>query len=100
MVGAACWQCDAPMKIALLNVEGVAQAPEDFSERDRTVACEQGVLLRMNYSRTLREKYLSSTCGHCGAFVGTFFLHEYWDLMTAENGHATGHVCLECDRHY
>ena len=88
------------MKIAILSLEGETHGPEDFSERDRAVASEHEAILKMNYSQTVRKKYLSSTCGRCGAFVGTFFLHEYGHLSTAENGHATGHMCPKCNRHY
>lgn len=100
VVDGQCWRCDAPMKIAMLIVEGVAEGPENFSERDRALASDHGAILKTNYSRTLRRRYPSNTCGHCGAFVGTFFLHDYWDLMTAENGDATGHMCPKCNSHF
>lgn len=96
VVDAPCWKCHAPMKIAMLNVEGVAQGPELFSDQDCAVARECGAILRINYSNTMRERYLSNTCGHCRTFAGSFYLHHYWPLMTAENGHPTGDVCLTC----
>jgi hypothetical protein len=86
------------LKIAPLIVEGTPEGPERFSERDRAVACEQGAILRPNYSRTLDENYVSNTCDACGAFVGTNFLHEHWCRATAENGHDAGYVCSECER--
>lgn len=96
VVDGDCWKCAAPMQIAMLMVEGTPEGPERFAERDRTIASEQGAILRENFSRTLQESYLSNTCGSCGAFVGTNFLHEYWPLIDEANGHATGYVCLEC----
>ncbi len=100
VVDGQCWRCNAPMKIAMLSLEGERHDPENFSERDRAVASEHGAILKTNYSRPVQAKYLSSTCGRCRAFVGTSHLHEYWHLRTAENGHATGHMCPECDRDY
>ncbi len=100
VVDGECWKCDAPMKIAMLSLEGLMQGPERFSERDRAIASEHGAILKTNYSRTVQEKYLSSTCGRCRAFSGRFFLHHYFHLMTAENGHSTGDMCLQCNKHY
>ncbi|MBU0637267.1 MAG: competence protein CoiA [Planctomycetes bacterium] len=96
VVDGECWRCNAPMKIAMLMVEGTPEGPERFSERDCAVAREQGAILQENYSRTLQKSYLSNTCGICGAFIGTNFLHEYWPLVDETNGHATGDMCLAC----
>lgn len=100
VVDAECWRCHVPMKVALLDVEGTLCEPADFSAEDRALAREHGAVLQVNYSETVQREYLSNTCGCCGTFVGNFYLHQYLDLTTPDNSYATGHMCVECGRHY
>jgi len=99
VVDAECWKCHAPVKVAMLDVDGSMEGPEDFGDRDAAVAREQGAILKKNYSKTRDGWYLSNSCRRCGAFVGRFYLHDYWHLMTSENGHEAGYTCTECREH-
>lgn len=100
VVDGTCWKCTATMKIALLCIEGMLMGPENFSKKEIQLARQLGAILKVNYSRTAQREYLSSTCGGCGAFSGSFYLHEYTDLMIPQTGHQTGYMCLECERYY
>jgi len=92
-----CWKCKAPMNIAILNINGYLKGPKTFTKQEIDLSTKHGVILRQNYSHTLSEKYLSNTCGQCKAFIGGFHMHEYADLMIAENGYHTGYKCMACN---
>ncbi len=92
-----CWKCGEPMKIAILDIEGLMRGPEDFLDIEVAAARELGAELRVNYSKTMKTRYLSSTCKSCGAFSGSFFLHHYFDLITPESGVHVRETCLYCD---
>lgn len=75
-----CWQCDKELKIALLgddngNLEG---GPEIFSDSDKELATQHGVLLKAVSSKTAQESYLANYCGHCEAFVGQYFFFAHY----------------------
>jgi hypothetical protein len=72
-----CWKCSKPMKLAILISGGTFCDPSEFNEDQIKVARNNGVILQENYSNTLQEKYLANTCGHCGAFIGKFFIDDY-----------------------
>jgi len=100
VVDAICWKdkCKHPMKVAIVEIEGWLIDPEAFTDQELDVARQHGAILKNNYSETRRESYISNTCSHCGAFVGSFHLHEHCCLMTTENLCRTQFVCVECDR--
>lgn len=97
VVDAPCWKCNRQMKVAILEVEGVCSGPDDFSKDDVALARARGALLKENYSKTVGERYVSNTCPNCGAFVGSFFLHDYFYLMSKDTGHSAGWACLWCE---
>ena len=85
------------MKTAIISLEGLIIGPRFFQKEDIEKAREYGAFLKVNFSNTIQERYLSNTCGKCGAFTGEFYLHDYFHLMTAENGYQMGYACPECD---
>lgn len=100
VVEGKCWNCGAPMKIAMVSIEGELVGPEGFEDEEVLLARQLGAILRTHYSRTVRQSYLASTCGRCGKFVGSFHVHEYSDLLTTDNGHQVGYACPDCDMHH
>lgn len=96
VVVAPCWKCTAPMNVAMLEIEGQCMGPDRFSRADIELARKLGVLLKVNYSKTTHSSYLANTCPQCGAFVGAFFVHEYWNLMSPSTGHDAGYLCPDC----
>lgn len=74
-----CWNCNKPMKLAILISGSTFCDPSEFNESQIKIARENGVVLRDNYSNALKEKYLANTCEHCGAFIGRFFVDNYLD---------------------
>lgn len=75
-----CWSCDREMLVALVGNElgDFDYGPELFSEAERKLAEENGVLLKVVASKTAEETYLANYCGHCDQFVGKFhFFSDY-----------------------
>jgi len=91
-----CWRCKHLMKVAVIEADGSMFGPEEFTDAEVAAATQQGAILKMNYSKTVRARYLSNTCARCLSFAGSFYLHDYWELMSPDNGHALGYVCLTC----
>jgi hypothetical protein len=73
--------------------------PEEFTPVEVEKARAAGVKLETHYSQTAEETYLANTCGNCGTFVGSFYLHDYWYLAEdqPEALIATHAHCLECE---
>lgn len=46
--------------------------------------------------RAYRDRLPASTCPHCHAFVGDFFIHDYVYAWSPENGHDAGWACHAC----
>lgn len=98
---APCWRCGRPMKIAL--VEGGwsgFDGPESFSKNQIKIAEKCGVILKVNYSKTANQQYISNTCQHCRAFVGRHFLDDYCDLLKPENCCDKEYICGRCEEKF
>lgn len=87
------------MKVALLDAEGTPQGPESFLERDVALTRELGGVLMEHYSYKTGGRCVGNACPSCGAFVGSYYLQDYWDLVTDETGHDAGHICVDCGNH-
>lgn len=96
VVGASCWKCHGSMKIAVLSIEGYCEGPDAFSDEEIALARQRGAVLQEQYSRTVPRRYVANTCPHCQAFCGNHFLHEYWDLISSDDGVDTGTKCMRC----
>lgn len=75
-----CWKCGQEMKIAMLATKNGNRifSPTDFSEDDVKKATTLGANIKRCYSKTLNEAYFANVCEHCNAFVGNFYMHEYY----------------------
>ena len=73
-----CWKCTSPMKAAI--TDGEMLGVDSFSPSDVTIAAQHGVLIKSQYSKTLRGRYLANTCRECGAFIGGHYLQEDYML--------------------
>ncbi len=105
IITAECYKCHSPMKAAVLSSQDgtLLHGPARFSIKQMEQARNEGVILKYQYSKTARSKYLANTCTECGAFLGEFFLgSEYY-------GHAdmrhfkidkieSGFFCHNCGR--
>ena len=74
-----CRVCGKKMKIAFAIINGGLYTPFDFSNEHVKFATDNGVMIKMQFSKTMGQSYLANTCEHCGNFVGDFFIHEYID---------------------
>lgn len=72
-----CWRCRRKMKMAFAQIGSTLLDVDEFCNYDLNVANRHGVILREQYSKTLRERYVANTCGRCGAFIGNHFLIDY-----------------------
>ena len=100
VVNGACYRCGGAMKISFCDVEGVCHSPEEFSGKDTESALKRGCILREQFSHTTQTSYVANTCGHCGAFTGSFYLHDFYDLADASTGVVTGKYCHKCQKHF
>lgn len=100
VVDGACYRCGGAMKIGFCDVEGVCHGPEGFSVKDTEIALNRGCILREQFSHTTQSRYVANICGHCGAFTGAFYIHNYYDLADASTGIVTGKYCHRCKKHY
>lgn len=79
-IASNCWKCGREMKIAMLftkNGQHVFSAA-DFNDEDIKIANSLGANIKQCYSKTVNESYLANVCKHCNAFVGEFYMHEYY----------------------
>ena len=97
VVNGECWKCDSSMNIAIIDVEGLELSPEVFTDTDLELARQHGAVLTKQYSQTAEEECISNTCESCGAMTGSFYLHNFMHLMTTDNGHDAGTICMNCD---
>jgi hypothetical protein len=98
----ACWKCHKTMKLAAFRFDYSWSGARDFSEKDCVIAGQLGAIINMVYGKTRNESFLASCCGHCQAFSGDFFLHDYfYDLeKQGKNKIFSGYYCEECEKHF
>lgn len=96
-VATTCWKCGKNMKLAMIVAKNRFSrlSPEEFDNREVATAISLGVNIKLRYSRTMHETYLANTCKHCNAFVGSFYMHEYYHLPHQEELDM-GYKCFNC----
>jgi hypothetical protein len=77
-------ECGKGIKIAV-GTGGYGFDPCDFTPSEIAIAEQQGVLLKVKYSKTMETSYLGNTCPHCDALQGNWFLHEH--LVESNQGY-------------
>lgn len=77
-----CWKCNQEMKVAMLVADNGREilSPSEFNEEEISIAKSLGVNIAKRYSKTVKDSYVANVCGHCNAFVGDFYMHEYYYL--------------------
>lgn len=81
-IASNCWKCGQKMTIAMLVTKSghhIVSAAE-FNDEDIKKATAMGANIKHSYSKTVNESYLANVCKHCNAFVGDFYMHEYYDV--------------------
>ena len=63
----------------MLAVGGIS-SPADFNEEEIEIAKALGANIQKRYSKTVNDNYFANVCTHCNAFVGDFYMNEYFDL--------------------
>ncbi len=82
VVSAPCWRCSNDMKIAMIvsNNSNHTLSPADFTDEEIKMAQRLGVNIQNRYSQTVKGNYWANVCDKCNAFVGDFYMHEYFYL--------------------
>lgn len=82
VVSTPCWKCSNDMKIAMIvsNNSNHIHSPADFTNEEIKMAQRLGVNIQNRYSQTVKGNYWANVCDKCNAFVGDFYMHEYFYL--------------------
>ena len=81
-----CWKCSNTMKIAMMisNDDNYVLSPKYFTHKEIEMAQKLGVNIKNRYSQTVQENYWANVCDKCNAFVGDFYMHDYFELPYEE----------------
>ena len=90
-----CWKCGRKMTVAMMLAVGRISSPADFNEDEIKIARTLGANIKKRYSKTVNDNYLANVCTHCNAFVGDFYMHEYFDLPH-KNEIDLDYKCFNC----
>lgn len=98
IMDAPCWKCLAPMTIAALRGDAGYIDLNGFSESEIQIATKKGVYLATNYSRTVKETYISNTCPRCSAFIGNHYLFNNYVAVLdyLRESIEVGYYCPAC----
>ena len=85
------------MKVAMLVANnGLSKlSPAEFNDREIETATSLGANIKLKYSQTVNELYLANTCEHCNAFVGDFYMNQYY-YLPHENEIDLNYKCFNC----
>ncbi len=75
-----CYTCDHKMKVAMIETPYNTLSPMNFNNEEISMAQDLGVIIEQRHSKTLNSSYFANVCGHCGAFVGDFYMHDYYEI--------------------
>jgi hypothetical protein len=82
IVTAECYKCEKYFNLAMIKGDEKRNdfcGPEGFTEEEKKIALNQGVIIQKRDSKTMQESYFANICPHCNAFVGQHFLFsEYF----------------------
>jgi len=99
---APCWQCNTPMKFSYCRKGRSILGPSAFNESEIELARSKGVIIKEQYSSSVKETYLANSCGHCGTFIGEFYLPanyaspvEYGEIPSTK--YEVGYHCETCE---
>ena len=68
---------------------------KEFNEEEISIAKSLGANIAKRYSKTVKDSYVANVCGHCNAFVGDFYMHEYYNLLH-DNEINLSFKCFNC----
>ena len=80
IIPATCWRCGGEMKVAMIlanNERGIITA-SSFNEEEISQANALGANIAKRYSKTVENSYMANVCEHCNAFIGDFYMHDYY----------------------
>ena len=98
VVTAPCWKCSNNMKIAMMvsNDNNYILSPKDFANKEIEMAQKLGVNIKKRYSQTVQENYWVNVCHKCNAFVGDFYIYNYFGLPHDEEIDLRSYKCFNC----
>ena len=98
IVPASCWRCGHEMKVAMIvanNERGIMSA-SSFNEKEISIAKSLGANIVKRYSKTVDDSYMANVCKHCNAFVGDFYMHDYY-YSQPEKEKDLSYKCFHCN---
>lgn len=84
IITAPCWKCQDIMNVAVIvgdvRIRKGFYGPEAFSQEEKKIAENNGVVIKEQHSYTRVETYSANTCPNCNTFIGKFYLFtEYFE---------------------
>ena len=98
IVPASCWRCGHEMKVAMIvanNERGIMSA-SSFNENEISIANSLGANIAKRYSKTVEDSYMANVCEHCNAFIGEFYMHDYY-YSQPEKEKDLPYICFHCN---
>ena len=98
IIPASCWKCGYEMKVAMIvanNERGIKSA-SSFNEKEIGIANSLGANIAKRYSKTVDDSYMANVCKHCNAFIGEFYMHDYY-YASYEKEKDLSYICFHCN---
>lgn len=91
-------KCGYEMKVAMIvanNERGIKSA-SSFNEKEIGIANSLGANIAKRYSKTVDDSYMANVCKHCNAFIGEFYMHDYY-YASYEKEKDLSYICFHCN---
>ena len=98
IIPATCWRCGGEMKVAMIlanNERGIITA-SSFNEEEINQANSLGANIAKRYSKTVENSYMANVCEHCNAFIGDFYMHDYY-YSQPDKEKDLSYICFHCN---
>ena len=99
ILNVSCWRCGAPMQLAAMQVNHKLYGITHFSEEDKQIAREKGVIFREYFNKKSRQREVAVACRNCGIVTGNQFIAFQKRLLPKHAGIYRGKICLKCRYH-
>lgn len=99
IIAGSCWRCGAPMQLAVLDINQTLYGITHFSEADRQIAHDKGVIFREHFNRKSHRRELAVACPSCGVVTGNRFVGFQKRITRKRSGIYRGKICLNCLTH-
>jgi hypothetical protein len=53
-------------------------------------------IIAKRYSKTVEDSYMANVCEHCNAFIGEFYMHDYY-YSQPDKEKELSYICFHCN---